>query len=268
MKHLPKILKVRRNSGPTVSGAFIDAGWVWHYIAQGRWQFHMAGRSWSVNAGDSVLIPPRLLHVVRPLSQGVHEVIIFNLLETYTLDASSYVLPLPVAERHRVSRWFSEILETAEGPRAAPRPAPDRDLEASGLLAAILGVHLRCGKRARESSPTSGPGWPEVEAAVLCIQDRYQQEGLSLGAIGKAAGVTPQYLCRIFMRNMGCSVMDHLSEHRLQRAEELLLTTTLNCSQIAEATGFSGLHVFSRVFRRRRMLSPTEFRLRHAPRLT
>ncbi|EIQ00037.1 DNA-binding domain-containing protein, AraC-type [Opitutaceae bacterium TAV1] len=275
MKHLPTILQVRRNSGPTVSGSFIDAGWVWHYVASGSWEFHMGGRAWRVQAGDSVLIPPRLLHVVRPLSDGelLHEVILFSLPEMYSPGNPPCVLTLPTHERKRVRRWFREIEHLqgngsrASGGSDATSPELARMLEAAGLLTAILGVHLRHETRARESEPAAATGWPEVERAVRYMQQHHTRAGLSLVEISRAAGVTPNYLCRIFMRNMGCSVMDHLAEHRLEQTEVLLLTTALNCSQIAEAAGFSGLHVFSHVFRRRRGMSPTAFRAQHAPRL-
>jgi AraC-like DNA-binding protein len=267
MQHLPEILCVRRNSGPTVSGSFIDEGWVWHFVAAGAWEFRMGGRAWSVQPGDSVLIPPRLVHGVTSASPGenLHEVILFNLGEMYTLPGSAFVVTLPAEDQARVRRWFAEIAEAWDCTRVSYRARPGRALETHGLLAAILGAHLRC--HGRDSAPGSEAGWPEVEAAVRHVQKHYARPGLTLREISRAAGITPNYLCRVFPRHMGCTVMDYLAEHRLEHAEELLLNSVLNVSQIAEKVGFSGLHVFSRTFRRRRRCSPTEYRVQHAPRL-
>lgn len=272
MQPFPRIQKIRCNSGPSVSGSFIDDEWVWHYIVSGSWDFRMGGQSWRVEAGDSILIPPRLLHVVTVAAPDAHgellqEVIHFNLSPTSFTSDYTHVITLPVRDRTRVRRWFREIGEL--WCNGVPEVLGDlgRMLEASGLLMAILGTHLRNGQRARVSSPAAATGWLEVERAVSYLQQNYARTSLVLNEVSQAAGVTPNYLCRIFMRNMGCSVMGYLGACRLEQAEVLLLSSKLNCSQIAEHTGFSSLHVFSHAFRRVRGMSPSQFRARYVGRL-
>lgn len=264
MLHLPEIHIVRRNSSPATVGTFIDAEWVWHYVAKGKWEFRMGGKTWRATPGDSVLIPPRLLHVVRSCGGGerLHEVIHFILPDIHSIDDYEQVIALPDDERERVRARFREI-ELIHGAATAGAAEKGRRLEAAGLLAAILGVHLGHGARARQSTPSVAPGWPETERAVRHLQQNHRRADLRLDEVGRVAGVSPNYLCRVFKRNMGCSVMEYLAAYRVEQAESFLLTTNLNCSQIAEAAGFSGLHVFSHAFRRANGVAPTEFRARH-----
>ena len=63
-------------------------------------------------------------------------------------------------------------------------------------------------------------------------------------------------ICRFFC---DCGPIDYLISLRIIRAKYLILEGELNFSEIAEKTGFASLHYFSRVFRSRTGLSPTEY---------
>lgn len=63
-------------------------------------------------------------------------------------------------------------------------------------------------------------------------------------------------LCRLFCN---CGPIDYLISLRITRAKYLLRESTLNCNEIAEETGFASPHYFSRVFRARVGLTPTEY---------
>ena len=63
-------------------------------------------------------------------------------------------------------------------------------------------------------------------------------------------------LCRLFCN---CGPIDYLISLRITRAKYLLRESALNTGEIAEETGFSSPHYFSRVFRARVGLTPTEY---------
>jgi len=53
--------------------------------------------------------------------------------------------------------------------------------------------------------------------------------------------------------------MDYVIDVRLDRAAELLKEGRLTVSQIADRTGFASVHYFSRLFHRRRGVTPTDY---------
>lgn len=63
-------------------------------------------------------------------------------------------------------------------------------------------------------------------------------------------------LCRLFC---DCGPIDYLISLRLIRAKHLILEGELNFSEIAEQTGFATPHYFSRVFRERTGITPTQY---------
>lgn len=262
MNTLPLVVSVRENTGRTVSGSFIDREWVLHEIAAGTWSFQLEGRLYLVGVGDMVLLPPHLLHIVRPQSKGalVQRVAHFELPGFSALRDFPYVLTLPPDTHQTMKRLFQQLKQEwlLQGPQTT--------LITGGLLAAMIGLYLRNHHRPKTSKALHLAVWPYVEKAVQFIHERFEHPGLSLSEISRASGLSMNYFCRMFKKHTGHSAMQYLNRLRIHKAAELLIRTPLNCSQIAEKTGFNSIHLFSRVFHRIMGCPPTAFKNRHAPR--
>jgi AraC-like DNA-binding protein len=99
-----------------------------------------------------------------------------------------------------------------------------------------------------------------VGKAVRCIRARAFGEEVSLPQVARTCGVSAGHLSRLFVRATGSSFTEFVSRLRIERARELLLTTTKPVTEIAFASGFSSLSQFHRVFRRVEGCSPRELR--------
>ncbi len=253
---LPTTTFVRINEGPTVLGSFKDETWVVHLILDGIWSFQMEGRDYQVNSGDMVLLPPRLLHVVRQLGgdRRAQYVIHFQLHR----DALPRVLPLvvtpPASRQAENLRSFKRIHQEWQS------NPPYANMVAGGLLAQLLGAYLRWGEL--NPAPTHAPilAWKNIEDTLAYFQDNLARPAVTLRDVSRAAHLSPNYLCRLFRQTTGYSPMEYFTLLRLDKAEELLLHTVHNCTEIAKAVGYDDLHSFSRAYRRSRGISPSEFR--------
>ncbi len=76
------------------------------------------------------------------------------------------------------------------------------------------------------------------------------------------AGVlfSKSYLKNLFKRNTGYSIMDYYTHLKIERAKILVKDGKLSVSEIAELLGYSSIHYFSRVFKKKTGLSPTEYK--------
>lgn len=74
------------------------------------------------------------------------------------------------------------------------------------------------------------------------------------------AGVSESTLNRKFRKSLGLSPQELLGQLRLDTACVLLESTTLTISEISYKSGFKSPAAFSRAFRNRKKVSPTEFR--------
>lgn len=257
LRRIPQPVKVVVNQGRGVHGSFIDPEWVWHYIAAGQWEFQLESKSYAVGPGDLVLIPPRLLHVVRSVRgrRLVQWVVHFEMPEG---PPHSRDFPFAVAtstvSRHAIADTFRALQEEWKARR------PQYKTIAGGLLAALLGYHYRHGGEPKTATPRDGGHWRNVELAIHCIQEDYADAALNLPAISRAARLSPNYLCRVFKNCLGLTVMHYLAFYRVQKAEELLLCSSMNCSEIATEVGFDSVHRLSRIFHKLKGMPPTAYR--------
>lgn len=73
-------------------------------------------------------------------------------------------------------------------------------------------------------------------------------------------GISVRTLERVFKQEIGLSPKEYELSHRLAQGELLLLKTSLQVSEIAFETGFRTANNFSRQFKKRYGVTPTEFR--------
>lgn len=76
------------------------------------------------------------------------------------------------------------------------------------------------------------------------------------------AGVlfSKSHLKALFKKNTGYSIMDYYTHLKLERAKILINDGDLSVSDIAELLGYSSIHYFSRVFKAKTGMTPTEFK--------
>lgn len=96
--------------------------------------------------------------------------------------------------------------------------------------------------------------------AKSLLDSRFTESGLSIAAVARELRVTPNHLTKLFRWELGMSVRDYLHQRRLEYAEKLLHAGTLSIRETAFASGFADPNYFTRFFRRRKGISPGEFR--------
>ena len=98
-----------------------------------------------------------------------------------------------------------------------------------------------------------------VEQALYIIRQNYSQS-LSLARIADSIKINKSYLARLFRQRRGETVMDCLTAVRLNAAKNLLAKSAYSVAEIAELCGYQDAFYFSRVFKKKLGLSPSEFR--------
>lgn len=99
-----------------------------------------------------------------------------------------------------------------------------------------------------------------VLRACRLIENNYDKSSFSVREIVAELKIDRSYLFRLFKNKMGTSVQGYLTGYRLKKAEVLLANSTLSVKDVAYSCGFSDQMYFSRVFRRAKGQSPTDFR--------
>ncbi len=92
------------------------------------------------------------------------------------------------------------------------------------------------------------------------IDRDYRNTELNVTGIADRLGFSRAYISGIFQEQYGEGVLDYLNRVRYEKAREMILTTNLTLTKIAEATGFVSISTFNRVFKKYEGISPGAFR--------
>ncbi|NVN09609.1 AraC family transcriptional regulator [Nguyenibacter vanlangensis] len=90
-------------------------------------------------------------------------------------------------------------------------------------------------------------------------------DNISLSEVASHCGLTRAHFARAFKVSTGTSAHQWLLDQRISRAEALLLSSEEPISHIAVATGFADQSHLTRVFSRKKGISPGAWRWRHRP---
>ncbi|OCT16719.1 hypothetical protein A8709_08630 [Paenibacillus pectinilyticus] len=99
-----------------------------------------------------------------------------------------------------------------------------------------------------------------IENVKKFIAAHLDQSDLSREEIAKHAFLNPDYLARLFKKEIGFSIMEYLLQERIEMAKKLLLKSDLSVADIANSVGYSHFSHFARMFKKLTGLNPNEFR--------
>ena len=91
------------------------------------------------------------------------------------------------------------------------------------------------------------------------IESNYMED-LSAEQLAKSVYVSPQYLSRLFVRYVGCSVYEYLTNYRINQAKKLLMKRDRRIQEIAHDVGYTDASHFIVMFKKLTGMTPAQFR--------
>lgn len=260
-------------------------------VHEGACVFRIESNETTVNKGEAFLIPAGQEYVRRP-APGTSAV--FTYLHFRTAS------PLIETEASRVRSWLEErkTLLTSDAiaePGAVFEPldtlcigthtrfggdaealagriaeeSVKRHVEsgyfASLFLAELLGLLMRTAAAELLSGFDAAPRTPvppRLREAVLYIHQNLKRT-ITLADLGRAAGVSPQHVIRLFRTGLGTTPLQYVNRLKIQYAKHLIqFSPSLSMKEIGYELGFENPHYFSRLFTKLAGESPRRFRRR------
>ncbi|MCQ2418923.1 MAG: AraC family transcriptional regulator [Clostridia bacterium] len=85
------------------------------------------------------------------------------------------------------------------------------------------------------------------------------REKLSVGIVARGIGVSPSHLTALFHKSMNIAPGEYIRRTKLEESKQLIREGRLNFSQISEALSYSTVHHFSRQFKEKFGITPSEY---------
>jgi DNA-binding LacI/PurR family transcriptional regulator/AraC-like DNA-binding protein/signal transduction histidine kinase len=127
-----------------------------------------------------------------------------------------------------------------------------------GILSETEMVSL-FGRLLDPSAPLPHRSGALIKHALAYLHQHYHHQ-ITRRQVAKAAGMSEDYLSRLFHRELGLSPWDYLNRLRIEQAKARLRDTDENIQVVARRVGFHDRAYFSRIFRKLTGVPPQTFR--------
>lgn len=205
---------------------------------------------------------------------GTHEVALIKPFELHSTDGSAYSRYVLYFKEEYLDRYF-----TAEGKAAVLSVFSQRRLSLSeeayqriiGLLLELNGRHedflllaeiMRLLCRSQDAPAECGGDASLIARITAYLGDHYL-DFCGLDELAARFYITKSYLCRLFKKETGLSVVTYVNAQKLQRATEELRFTRKSVKRIAADCGFCSSVYFCKLFRESLGVSALEYRKKH-----
>ena len=226
---------------------------IWFTRGQGR--MTIAGRSGGYGAHSAVFLPAGTMHgfTVNPAVLGS----VVRLSEGDWPQEPAH-LRLREVRLHRELTGMIDAIEREQNSGAADK---DRAIAHHEGLLSIWFERTRAAVTDTDHTDPSLATALKLTEAFTSLVERDFNRPLGVQYYAAKLGVTPTHLTRTCRKASGRAALDILSDRRHFEACRLLKDTDLAVSKIAAKSGFASPAYFTRAFRSRSGLSPTEFRV-------
>lgn len=279
----PYVRMVRLKKEASMSGKWKDIDNVFTYIASGSADFILDGFRYSLQAGNAIIIPPFMTHVI--ISKGaealIQYIVHFDFFESEErkrlvhkdvldedekhltasgqenlLNNQAVIAVIPEMDRNQMMYTYLNLLEEFGESRLG------RNLVLkAGCTELIVGTLRNCVDINEEQNNTrrKTKSWIHIENAMDYVLGCDLRENLDNESIALAIGVSTNYLTSIFQTYLGISLHKYVTNVRIERAQQMLLSGKFNVTETANLAGFSSIHVFSKTFKSIMGISPSQF---------
>ena len=226
---------------------------IWFTRGQGR--ITISGRSGGYSAHSAVFLPAGTMHgfTVTPAVLG-------SVVRLNGADWPQDPVHLRLREVH-LHRELTGMIDAIEREQTGDAPDNARAIAHHEGLLSIWFDRTRAATPVAEHHITEGATALRLTEAFTALVERDFHHPLGVQHYAAQLGVTPTHLTRSCRKASGRAALDILADRRHFEACRLLKDSDLAVNEIARKSGFASPAYFTRAFRSKSGLSPTEFRL-------
>ena len=225
-----------------------------YYLTDGCCRYFIEDKTYSLSAGDIVVIPPGAIHKVI-YETSTHSRLLFNCSTDYVpgsvhkhIEHIAYFPHSPDTDTE-IKTLYKRLRRSVEQPD---------EFSKDSSRCYVMELFLIMAKNCFVSQLPAGSSF--MESALKYIRRNYTSR-ITLAQTARYCAVSPEHLSRSFKKETGFGFSEYLNILRLKKAESLLKSgVEKNIAQIALLCGFNDSNYFSSVFKKIKGMSPLKFK--------
>ena len=127
------------------------------------------------------------------------------------------------------------------------------------LVTLLRRSELAIRRESRSVSKIEKSDYPEEVYTILLYMEQNIDRNLTVADIADKFNKSESTLKKLFSAHLGCGVIAKFNDMKLRHAKVLIRERNLNFTEIAEVLGFSSVHYFSRLFKKKTGMTPSEY---------
>lgn len=233
------------------------------YIFSGRGIFEHNGIKTEVSAGDIIITPASHTHAIYAAENEE----IYYAYTGFNFNEQNSSLPSNVTELFKTEKQiiFKDSVEIYDYFKHCMDEfyrsgEPDLLLIESYLLQIVL-LSVRSGKSAEQSynyrSNTETPG--RLVYLIMKYVERNIEKPITVGGIAESLGYSTYHISHLFKAKMNVTLKDYIANKKVGEAKRLMTRGGYTLTEISDKLGYLSIQSFSRSFKNKTGLSPTQF---------
>ncbi len=237
-------------------GPAVRPNYIIHYVLDGRGKYRVGSEEYEISAGQGFLIEPEVLTFYQADAKDPWTYIWIG----FNGDkADEFMKDIGLNSKQLIFRSeHTNELQTIVGKMLKNNTySTTSQFILQGLLYTFLSVLSQeievtfSSEKERENL--------YIRKAIEYIQNTYANN-IKVTDIASYVCINRSYLYTLFQKNIGVSPQDYLANYRLTKAAELLTVTEFPISSVAMSCGYRDPLVFSKAFKNKRGISPSQYR--------
>lgn len=244
--------------------------WELAYVDRGIFNVNVDGIPYTINEGQIIMYAPLSYHSSIQPNDATLNIVSF---ETSS-DIISYYANKVITLSGKQRQMLSQIMSVGE--RCFKTISPDSgfkgmiqrkdasafDLQKIKSLLELLLVDI-CEKNESTSSKPNGFNYENYASDTFNILTQYLKYNISktltLDEICNDCTISLSRLKKVCREQCGMSPMSYFISLKIDASKTMINDTSFNFTQISEILGFSSVHYFSKLFKKKVGVSPTEY---------
>ncbi len=251
----------------------------WHdemeivYVESGEYEEFVDLERYHVKKGDIILINPCVLHSFRIIDnkRTIFRSIIFNssMLTSNNTDACSIKYFTPFLDNMYInpiviSSDFPnyELLQQSVKTLISIYDNKDEffEIRIKSELYNLFYILFKYFLIPEEHESNMKDNTTRNIKTILDYIDSNYMRTITIDELASSVDLSKHYFMRFFKKYMGMTCIEYINDYRLNIATNLLLTTSMQITEVAASIGITNLSYFNRIFKKKYNMTPKEYR--------
>ena len=253
------------------TGGDVHDFWEFQYVDKGTYNIMIDGTRYDLNEGQFIMFPPNAHHYGSGEKYNAQiGIVSFESSSPVLFENHSRVITLSKFEKELLSDIITcgvDIFVPASPKSELVGLVPHKDTSPTELqklkhkLEMFL-TEICLGDEADSKEPVATNKSNYIKTQFKEIEDFLKnniEKNFTLEDLSREFSISTSKIKLLFKEECDESPIAHFTSLKIKKAKQLIRETSLNFTQISENLGFTYVHYFSKVFKEKTGMSPSEY---------